>query len=561
MTKQWWKESVVYQIYPRSFKDSNGDGIGDLQGVIQKLDYLNELGIDVLWLCPIYDSPNEDNGYDIRDYCAIMKEFGTMQDFDELLVQAHQRNLKIVMDLVVNHTSDEHEWFQKSRKMPPNKYRDYYVWKDGKDGNEPTNWSATFGGSAWKYDESVQKYYLHLFAQKQPDLNWENHEVRKDIYEMMRWWLDKGVDGFRMDVINSISKDQHFPDAEKLSNKKYASGWKYTSNGPRVHEFLQEMNREVLSRYDIMTVGETGGVSTEDAINYAADDRHELNMIFQFEHIDLGTDENGKWNDTPVPLDKFKEIIIKWQTALDGKAWNSLYLGNHDQPRSVSRFGNDGEYRVESAKLLATLLFTLQGTPYIYQGEELGMTNVQFDSIEQYRDIETFNIYKEFVDRNPADKEKIMRYIHAKGRDNARTPMQWDSTSNAGFTTGTPWIQVNPNYKGINVDESLANPDSILNYYKVLIKLRKEYPVLVYGKFIPLMEGQNELFCYLRRLEEKTIFVVLNFSDIHMQIKLPSEVITLESRRILSNYQNQSNAIVQKTMELNPFEADIYLLM
>lgn len=560
MTKQWWKESVVYQIYPRSFKDSNGDGIGDLQGVIQKLDYLKDLGVDVLWLCPVYDSPNADNGYDIRDYRAIMKEFGTMQDFDELLVQAHQRNLKIVLDLVVNHTSDEHEWFQKSRMTPKNKYRDYYIWKDGKNGAEPTNWAATFGGSAWKYDESVKKYYLHLFAEKQPDLNWENDEVRMEIYDMMRWWLDKGVDGFRMDVINGISKDQRFPDGETLPGKEYVSGWKYTSNGPRVHEFLQEMNREVLSRYDIMTVGETGGVTTEDALNYAGNNRHELNMIFQFEHVDLGADENGKWNDTPVPLDKFKAIITRWQTRLDGKAWNSLYLGNHDQPRSVSRFGNDGKYRVESAKLLATLLFTLQGTPYIYQGEELGMTNVQFDSIEQYRDIETLNIYKEFVDRNPADKEKIMRYIHAKGRDNARTPMQWNNTSNAGFTVGIPWIQVNPNYVEINAAESLSDPNSILNNYKKLIKMRREYPVMVYGHYIPLLKEHDKIFSYLRQLEDQTLLVILNFSETSTKVELPPEAIAAGSRRILSNYQDMQNESVHEIMEFAPFEADVYLL-
>lgn len=560
MNKQWWKESVVYQIYPRSFKDSNGDGIGDLQGIIQKLDYLKNLGIDVLWLSPIYDSPNEDNGYDIRDYRAVMKEFGTMQDFDELLAQAHQRHLKVVMDLVVNHTSDEHEWFQKSRQTPQNKYRDYYIWRDGKDGAEPTNWASTFSGSAWKYDETVGKYYLHLFAEKQPDLNWENDEVRREIYDMMRWWLDKGVDGFRMDVINSISKDQRFPDGKKLPNKKYASGWEYVSNGPRVHEFLQEMNRQVLSRYDIMTVGETGGVTTEDALKYAGNDRHELNMILQFEHVDLGTNENGKWNDIPVELNKFKSIITKWQTDLNGKAWNSMYFENHDQPRSVSRFGDDGKYRAESAKLLATLLFTLQGTPYVYQGEEFGMTNVEFASIDQYRDIETLNIYREFVDRNPADREKIMRYIHAKGRDNARTPMQWDDSLNAGFTSGTPWIQVNPNYKEINVTESLSDPDSILNYYKKLIKMRRKYPVIVYGDYVPLLKEHDQIFCYLRHLESQTLLVILNFSKNSTQAELPPEVLVAGSRRILSNYPDMQNESIRKIMEFAPYEADVYLL-
>ena len=390
MTRQWWKESVVYQIYPRSFMDSNGDGIGDLQGVIEKLDYLKDLGVDVLWLCPVYDSPNADNGYDIRNYRAIMNEFGTMRDFELLLSEAHQRRLKIVIDLVVNHTSDEHEWFQKSRLTPKNKYRDYYIWKDGKGGAEPTNWSAVFGGSAWKYDESVKQYYLHMFAEKQPDLNWENSEVRSEIYDMMKFWLDKDVDGFRMDVINCISKDQHFPDGEILSGRKYASGWKYTSNGPRVHEYLQEMNREVLSHYDIMTVGETGGATTEDALKYAGNDRCELNMIFQFEHIELGSDENGKWNNTSIPFKEFKEIMSKWQTKLDGKAWNSLYLGNHDQPRSVSRFGNDGKYRVESAKLL-DIDSHFAGYPLYLSGRGKRHDKCRFQinrSISRYRNAE-----------------------------------------------------------------------------------------------------------------------------------------------------------------------------
>ncbi len=560
ITRQWWKESVVYQIYPRSFMDSNGDGIGDLQGIIRKLDYISALGADVIWLCPVYDSPNADNGYDIRDYQSIMKDFGTMQDFNELLVQAHEKNLKIVMDLVVNHSSDEHEWFRKSRETPKNKYRDYYIWRDGKNGAEPTNWAAAFGGSAWKYDESVGQYYLHLFAEKQPDLNWENEEVRFKIYDMMKWWLDKGVDGFRMDVINSISKDQLFPDGEKVRGRKYVSGSQYTSNGPRVHEFLQEMNREVLSHYDIMTVGETGGVTTEDALKYAGNDRGELDMIFQFEHVELGSGEFGKWNDTPVPFKEFKKVMNKWQAQLDGKAWNSLYLGNHDQPRSVSRFGNDGRYRVESAKLLATLLLTMQGTPYIYQGEELGMTNVRFDTIDQYRDIETLNIYKEFVARDPEDKERIMRYIYAKGRDNARTPMQWNGGANAGFTAGVPWIQVNPNYKEINAEESLSNPDSILNYYKALIKLRREYPVIVYGHFIPLLEEHDKIYCYLRCLEDRKLLVILNFSELSTTVELPPEAVGNSGRRILSNYQDSRNESVKHEMEFAPFEADVYLL-
>jgi len=553
MTKQWWKESVVYQIYPRSFMDSNGDGVGDLNGIIQKLDYLKDLGVDVLWLCPIYDSPNTDNGYDIRDYHSIMREFGTIQDFDRLLELAHQKGLKIIMDLVVNHTSDEHEWFQKSRQNPENEYRDYYIWRDGKNGEEPNNWASVFSGSAWKYDESTKQYYLHLFAEKQPDLNWENPEVRHQVYYMMKWWLDKGVDGFRMDVINCISKDQRFPDGEKIQGKKYVSGWNFISNGPRIHEFLQEMNREVLSQYDIMTVGETGGVTVDQALKYVGSDRNELNMVFQFEHVDLGASENGKWNENPVSCDEFKEIITRWQTELDGKAWNSLFLGNHDQPRSVSRFGNDGKYRVESAKLLATLLHTLQGTPFIYQGEEVGMTNVKFDTIEDYRDIETLNVYREFVNRDPADKEKIMRYIHAKGRDNARTPMQWDDTVNAGFTTGTPWIKVNPNYTSINVQDSIIDEHSVLNYYKKLIKMRKQYTTFIYGKFIPLLEDDNRLFCYLRVMDQEKFAVILNFSDTEVNVALPADV--HRKTLLLDNYDVILNT---EKLVLRPYEAQVY---
>jgi Glycosidases len=553
MAKQWWKESVVYQIYPRSFMDSNGDGVGDLNGIIQKLDYLKDLGVDVLWLCPTYDSPNTDNGYDIRDYRSIMREFGTMLDFDRLLELAHKKGMKIIMDLVVNHTSDEHEWFQKSRQNQKNKYRDYYIWRDGKNGKEPNNWASVFGGSAWKYEESTKQYYLHLFAEKQPDLNWENPEVRYEVYSMMKWWLDKGVDGFRMDVINCLSKDQRFPDGEQIPGKKYVSGWEFTSNGPREHEFLQEMNRKVLSQYDILTVGETGGVTIDQALKYAGRDRSELNMVFQFEHVDLGSDDNGKWNENSVPLDEFKKIIIRWQTELDGKAWNSLFLGNHDQPRSVSRFGNDGKYRTESAKLLATLLHTLQGTPFIYQGEEIGMTNIKFDAIEDYRDIETLNVYQEFVNRNPDYKEKIMRYIHAKSRDNARTPMQWNNAIHAGFTTGTPWIQVNPNYRSINVQDSILDEHSVLNYYKKLIKMRKQHAAFIYGKFVPLPESDQRLFCYLRVLDQQKFVVILNFSDAEVTVALPAEV--HRKTLLLDNYDTVLDA---EKLVLHPYEAQVY---
>lgn len=559
MERQWWKEAVVYQIYPRSFMDSNGDGIGDLRGIIQKLDYIRSLGANVIWLCPIYDSPNADNGYDIRDYYAIMKEFGTMNDFDELLLQAHRKGLKIVMDLVVNHTSDEHEWFRKSRQNPAGRYRDYYIWKDGQGGAEPNNWGGVFGGSAWKYDDSAKQYYLHLFAEKQPDLNWENPAVRKDIYHMMTWWLEKGIDGFRMDVINAISKDQRFPNGKKLPGQKYGSGWAYATNGPRVHEFLQEMNREVLSKYDIMTVGETGGITTEDALKYAGFDQHELNMVFQFEHVDLGTDENGKWNDKPVPLCDFRKIVTCWQTELNGKAWNSLFLGNHDQPRSVSRFGSGGKYREKSAKLLATLLMTLQGTPYIYQGEEIGMTNVPFRNINQFRDIETLNAYHELMYKYSGNEEKVMRYIRAKSRDNARTPMQWDNTGNAGFSDAEPWIPVNPNYTEINVCQNLSDPNSVFHYYQKMIRLRKEYSALIYGTYIPLLSDHESLFCYQRQLENQTLLILLNFSKEESKAQLSEEIAGRKGTLLISNDYHKDQ-VLAKAMTFRPYEGSVYLL-
>lgn len=560
MQTQWWKEAVVYQIYPRSFLDSNGDGIGDLPGILSKLDYIRELGADVIWLCPVYDSPNADNGYDIRDYRAVMKEFGTMENFEELLAAAHQKGLKLIMDLVVNHTSDEHEWFRKSRRSPADRYRGYYIWKDGRDGAEPNNWGAVFGGPAWKYDESAKQYYLHLFAEQQPDLNWENPEVRGNVYDMMTWWLDKGIDGFRMDVINAISKDQRFPDGEVPPGRRYGSFRKYAFNGPRVHEFLQEMNREVLGRYDIMTVGEADGITTEDALKYAGFGRHELNMVFQFDHVNLGDDENGKWNDRPVRLRDLKDIVSRWQTALNGKAWNSLYLENHDQPRSVSRFGDDGAYRKPSAKLLATLLLTLQGTPFLYQGEEIGMTNDPFRSIGQFRDLETKNACRELSRRFPKEPERVLRYLRARSRDNARTPMQWDSTRNAGFSEAEPWIPVNPNYREINVRQSLSDPDSVFRYYQRMIRLRREFPALVHGTYLPLLESHGQLFCYLRRLRTQTLFVALNFSGTAASADLPEPLAGRLGKCLISNYPGAENRTPGRFLSFRPYESGVYLL-
>lgn len=453
--KKWWKESVVYQIYPRSFCDSNKDGIGDLGGILKKLDYLEELGVDIIWLSPIYQSPNDDNGYDISDYRSILKEFGTMDEFDRLLEEAHKKGMRLIMDLVVNHTSDEHEWFIQSKKDKTNPYRDYYIWKEGKGNQPPNNWGSWFGGSAWEYDENTDMYYLHIFSKKQPDLNWENKKVRQEVYEMMRWWLDKGIDGFRMDVISLISKNLAFPDGEK-GDGLYGNLTPYCAHGPRVHEFLREMNQEVLSKYEIMTVGEAACVTLEEARKYAGYDRKELDTVFWFEHMELCSGEYGKWTDEAPKLTELKKVFDKWESGLEGTAWNTLFWSNHDQPRVVSRFGNDGKYRELSAKMLATCLHMMKGIPYIYQGEELGMTNAGFTSLEQYRDIESINAYHENVEQRGLEPEKMMCYLQKVSRDNARTPMQWNDSENAGFTEGTPWIEVNSNYKEINAERELA---------------------------------------------------------------------------------------------------------
>ncbi len=519
MNKAWWKEAVVYQIYPRSFNDSNGDGIGDLQGIISRLDYLENLGVDVIWLSPVYASPNEDNGYDISDYYAIMSDFGTMKDFDELLQKAHEHHLKIVMDLVANHTSDEHQWFIDSRKSKDNPYHDYYIWRD-----QPNNWGSVFGGSAWQYDENLNQYYLHNFAIKQPDLNWENKAVRDDLYKMMRYWCDKGIDGFRMDVISMISKDQAFPDAPVPEGGLYGDSTAYTVDGPRIHEFLQEMNREVLSKYDLFTVGETPGLSVERALKYVQEDRHELEMVFTFDHVSLDGGDYGKWSQKRTDLVDLKKAIMKWVKGCENGGWNSLYLDNHDQPRAVSRFGDDGEYREMSAKCLALTLHLMRGTPYVYQGEELGMTNYHFTSLEECRDIEEINAYKDLVtDRHIYSDQEMLKNISSKGRDNARTPMQWDDSQNAGFTTGTPWINVNPNYKTINAAAQVNDPDSIYNFYKQLIALRHAHDIIVYGEMDLLYEDAHDLFAYTRSYNDEKITVLANWSDHEVTYDLTPE--------------------------------------
>lgn len=550
--KSWWKESVVYQIYPRSYQDSNGDGIGDLRGIIKRLPYLQWLGVDVIWLSPVYKSPNDDNGYDISDYRDIMTEFGTMEDFDLLLKEAHKHDLKIMMDLVVNHSSDEHAWFIESRKSKDNPYRDYYIWREGKDGKEPNNWGGSFGGSAWKYDEATDMYFLHTFSPKQPDLNWDNPVLRNEVFDMMSWWLDKGVDGFRMDVINMISKVPGFPDGDK-EGRLYGDFTPYVMNGPHVHEYLMEMNQKVLSKYDVITVGEAPSVSVEEAKKYAGFDSNELNMVFEFEHMCVDEGQYGKWTKLPLDLVKLKEILTKWQIGLDGLGWNSLYWNNHDQPRIVSRWGNDGEYHNKSAKMLGTCLHMMQGTPYIYQGEEIGMTNVDFTSIDQFRDIECLNQYDDFVNKIGMDKEEAFARIKKSSRDNARTPMQWDSSANGGFSEGTPWIEVNPNYTNINVEAQKDDEDSILHFYKNLIKFRKEHEIVVYGSYELLLADDPNVFAYKRSLEEQSLYVLCNFTDESVDVEIPG----------FEEDKNQlviHNDIEWTSGTLRPYEARVYLV-
>lgn len=555
MEKDWWKKSVVYQIYPRSFCDSDGDGIGDLNGITGKLDYLKELGADVIWLSPVYESPNDDNGYDISDYQAVMKDFGTMADFDRMLEEIHARGMKLVMDLVVNHTSDEHPWFQESRKGKDNPYRDYYIWKKPKEGKEPNNWGSCFGGPAWEYEESSGEYYLHLFSVKQPDLNWENPQVRREVYRMMNWWLDKGVDGFRMDVISLISKDPDFPDGP-AGITGYAA-FNYCANGPRVHEYLQEMRREVLDGRDTITVGECSGVTLEEALKYASCDGKELSMVFQFEHVDLDFDEKGnKWTDRKCRLTELKEVLSRWQTGLYGRAWNSLFWCNHDQPRVVSRFGNDSpEYREVSAKMLAVCLQMMQGTPYIYQGEELGMTNVPFKGIADFRDLDSINAYWELTGKGIFKEEEMLRFLRYKSRDNARTPMQWDASPNAGFTEGEPWIMVNPNYGEINAADQIGREDSVFSFYKELVKLRKEKPVIVNGEYRLLDPESEDVFVYERSFHEEHLLVVCSFAEKELLWRLPEEMAGQAAKRVIGNYEGQQWG---PELMLRPYEASVW---
>lgn len=546
MNNNWWKEGVVYQIYPRSYKDTTGNGLGDLEGIIQQLDYIQSLGVTMLWLCPIYESPNDDNGYDISDYRKISDEFGGNKSFDRLLAAMRERGLKLIMDLVVNHSSDEHHWFQQAKKSKDNPYHDYYIWRGNNPNEKPNNWQSVFNGSVWKWNEATQEHFLHLYTQKQPDLNWENPKVRKEVYAIVDFWLAKGVDGLRMDVISLISKRLAFEDVPNempfidVMEKVYA-------NGPRVHEFLKEMNREVLSNYDIVTVGEGPGVNLVHGPRYVSAREKELNMVFHFDHLTIDFGPDGKYD--PVPLDfvRFKAIFRQWDEALANDGWNSIFLGNHDFSRIVSRFGNDGIYREQSAKLLVTLLMTLRGTPYVYQGDEIGMTNVAHSSIECYDDVETRNAWKA-AEAAGKDMNKFLKAVHWQSRDNARTPMQWNASENAGFTTGKPWIPVNKNYPTINVETAEKEANSILHYYRKMIAFRKANTTLVYGDFDDLLPEHPQLYCYRRWDKEANFLLVHNFSDTPTSWEKPSG----NYEFVFGNYSNEKQAL------LAPWESRIY---
>ncbi|HDY7691603.1 glycoside hydrolase family 13 protein [Vibrio vulnificus] len=537
MENKWWHDAVVYQIYPRSFCDSNNDGIGDLNGIIGKLDYLKTLGVNVLWLSPVYKSPMDDNGYDISDYQDIAAEFGTMADMQNLLAQAKARDIRVVMDLVVNHTSDEHPWFVEARKSKDNPYRDYYIWCDAKpDGSVPDDQGSIFGGSAWQWDEATQQYYFHLFSKRQPDLNWENPKVQHEVHKMMNWWIDQGIGGFRLDVIDLIGKE-------------IDKG--ITGNGPRLHPLLQEMNRATFGDKDLLTVGETWGATPEIAKLYSDPERHELSMVFQFEHITLTWQHGDKWNPIPLDLKQFKHVLTKWQTELSNQGWNSLFWNNHDLPRVVSKYGDDKRYRVESAKMLATALHFLKGTPYIYQGEEIGMTNVAFESLDQYKDIETLNFYKVKTESG-VSHQHMMDAIHENSRDNARTPMQWSASPNGGFSQAEPWIEVNPNYPEINVEQALADSDSIFYHYQKLIELRKQHPAIVYGDFTPLFAEHDSVFAYVRTHQDEQLLVINNFSDQDVSLELPDNLQNKEVNCLIYNYDSLDTLSV--TLSLKPYQ-------
>jgi oligo-1,6-glucosidase len=567
-TSSDWRSSVAYQIYPRSFADSNGDGIGDIPGITAHLDHLQALGIEIVWLSPVYDSPNDDNGYDIRDYRSIMKEFGTMADFDAMLAGMRQRGIRLMMDLVINHTSDEHAWFQQARSSRDNPYHDYYIWRDPVEGREPTNWEAAFNGSAWTFNEATGEYYLHMFSKKQPDLNWENPKVRQEVYDLMHFWLKKGVGGFRMDVINMISKpwqttanatQASLPDAPKVQEGFLQPAFEMVTHGPRFMSFMREMRREVLDHYDCITVGEAPCATIEQAQEITDPQTGALNMVFQFEHMEVDSQPGkGKWALKPLHLPDLKASLSRWQTGLQGQGWNSLYWCNHDQPRAVSRFGDEGPYRVRSAKLLATCLHMMQGTPFIYQGEELGMTNVKWPHIDQYQDIETRNMFQVAVVQKKQHPERVMQSIHAKGRDNARTPMQWSSAPQAGFTSGQPWLAVHDNYTEVNAAQARADDHSIFHYYRELIALRKKWPVMVSGNFELLLPKHAALFAYTRRLGDVCLLVLCNFSSQFQGLPLKQLPDFSQAQALIGNLPVEEWPLAPDT--LAAWEARVYVL-
>jgi len=548
MEKKWWKEAVAYQIYPRSFMDSNNDGIGDLQGIISKLDYLKDLGIDVIWICPVYKSPNDDNGYDISDYQDIMSDFGTMEDFNELLSEIHRRNMKIIIDLVINHTSDEHPWFIESRSSKQNPKRDWYIWREGKDNKEPNNWESIFKGSAWEYDENTKEYYLHLFSKKQPDLNWENEDMRNEIYKMINWWLDKGIDGFRVDAISHINKEEGLVDMDNPDNLKYVPSFDKHMNVEGIHDYLRELKENTFSKYDIMTVGEANGVKAEQATDWVGENDGKFNMLFQFEHIDL-------WNSSEFNLPNLKKVWNKWQVNLENDGWNALFIENHDITRVVSSWGDDTRFLKESAKALGLLYFMHKGTPFIYQGQEIGMTNVKFNDINEYDDIRSINEYNQLINQGMSPKDAL-EHIWNTSRDNTRTPMQWDDSLNAGFSKSNPWIHVNPNYKYINVKEQLEDDDSILNFYKKMIKIKKSSECLIYGKYNLILEDDTNIFAYERILNDEKFLVICNLKSESSNYKYEKLTLKYENL-ILSNYNVDAHKDLNN-FELKPWEARLY---
>lgn len=552
MAKQWWKEAVAYQVYPRSFNDSNGDGIGDIRGVIEKVDYLKDLGIDVIWLSPVYQSPNDDNGYDISDYKAIMDDFGTMADLDELLDELHKRDMKLIMDLVINHTSDEHEWFVESRSSKDNPYRDYYIWHPGKeDGSRPNNWESIFSGSVWEWDEKTEEYYMHVFSKKQPDLNWENPTVRRELADMVNWWLDKGIDGFRIDAISHIKKVEGFPDLPNPENKDVVPSYDGHMNRPGIDKFLSEFTERTFDNYDIMTVGEANGVSIDDAEQWVGEENGYFDMIFQFEALGLWRSRQ----DDAFDLREYKNVMTKWQDGLQGIGWNALYIENHDLIRAVSAMGDTGDLRETSAKALGTMYFFMQGTPFIYQGQEIGMTNVHYDNFEDYDDIQSVNRAKYMMEHEGASKEEAMTYIWESSRDNTRSPMQWNKEENAGFTTGTPWLPVNDNYKEINVEDALKDPNSIYHYYQDMIKIRRESETLIYGEYELILGDHPDVYAYLRKGEKDTYLIVVNMFDKELDLDLSDYQ---AEELVLSNYEVDQP--LNLDMTLRPYEARLVKL-